>query len=56
MKSSIAELKPKDTVTLILYLFILESLILFIILVLVKALSHVHQYFGIPYQNALARD
>jgi len=41
MKYSVAELKPRYC-HLILYHFFLESLILFIILVLVKNLSHVY--------------
>jgi hypothetical protein len=42
MKSSVAKLKSRYCHLIVYYLFILESLILFIFLVLVKNLSHVH--------------
>jgi hypothetical protein len=51
MKSSVLELKPRYC-HLILYLFILESLILSIILVLLKDLSHVH-YILVSYTKML---
>jgi hypothetical protein len=51
MKSSIAKLKPRYC-NLILYLFFLESLILFIILVLVKDLSHLH-YILVSYTKMI---